>query len=127
MKHTFVPAGSVIAFLVLAVLAVGCTGTPGGTTVSPAPTANGGPGGLTGNSCGFTSCHGADLACGPNPPQVCTAMYTLGDKCRQYASCDSSGGGCRLVTTQQYDSCLACIRKCGGADATEIFTCEEKC
>jgi hypothetical protein len=128
MKHSSLPAGSGIAFLILAVLAAGCTaGTPGGTTGSQVPTASSGPGGLTGNSCGFTTCHGPDLACGPNPPQVCTAVYTLGDKCRQYASCDSSGGSCRLITTPQYDSCLACIKKCGGADATEIFTCEEKC
>ena len=127
MKHASLPAWSGIAFLVLALLAAGCTaGTPGGTTGSPAPTVPGGPGGLT-PSCGFTSCHGVDLACGPNPPQVCTAVYTLGDKCRQYASCDSTGGSCRLITTPQYDNCLSCIRKCGGADATEIFTCEEKC
>jgi hypothetical protein len=31
------------------------------------------------------------------------------------------------VTTPQYDSCKACIQKCGGADPAEIFTCEEKC
>jgi hypothetical protein len=125
MKRSLLSAGSGIAFLILAVLVAGCSsGTTGGGTVSPAPPATGG---ITATSCGFTTCHGVDLACGAHPPQVCTADYTFGDKCRQYASCDSSGGSCRLVTTQQYDTCRACIRKCGGADATEMATCKEKC
>jgi hypothetical protein len=54
-------------------------------------------------------------------------VYQLGDKCRQYAYCDNSGGTCKLNTTPQFDSCKACVEKCGGADATEILTCEEMC
>jgi hypothetical protein len=113
-----------IAFLMLAALIAGCTSgtTPAAPPVSPIIPATNGT-----TSCGFTTCHGLDLACGPNPPQVCTMEYQLGDKCRQFASCTNANGSCRLVTTPQYDNCKACVQKCGGADATEIFTCEEKC
>jgi hypothetical protein len=79
------------------------------------------------SSCGFTSCHGLDLACGNNPPQVCTALYQLGDKCRQLAYCSDAGGSCTLVRTAAFDTCKSCVEQCGGADATEQFTCEEQC
>lgn len=121
MKPLTFSGGISIAFLILIALIAGCTSSPtqGGTV----PT-------VTGNfaaACGFTTCHGLDLACGPNPPQVCTQEYQLGDKCRQFATCSNANGSCHLVTTPQYDSCKACIQKCGGADPAEIFTCEEKC
>jgi len=114
--------------LVLTVAVCGCTsGNPQGNTgatLSMSPTVSV----VTGSgSCGFTTCHGLSLACGPNPPQVCTMEYALGDKCRQYAYCDGSEGSCRLVTSQQFDTCKSCIQRCGGADPAEIFTCEEKC
>ena len=76
--------------------------------------------------CEFTSCHGLDLVCGPNPPQTCPAIYQLGDKCRQYAFCSMAGGTCRLVTNPQFEVCKSCIDNCGG-DQAEILTCEEKC
>jgi hypothetical protein len=79
------------------------------------------------SSCGFTTCHGLDLACGANPPHVCTMEYALGDKCRQYAYCSGAGGSCRLVTTTAYDKCKACVQKWGGANTTGIFICDEKC
>jgi len=79
------------------------------------------------SACGFTNCHGLNLACGPNPPEVCTAIYQIGDKCRQYAYCSTTGGTCRLVTTPQFNACRTCIEKCGGADPAEILSCEEKC
>lgn len=95
-------------------------GTPSGspviTTATPQPSA-----------CGFTSCHGLDLSCGENVPEACTAIYQLGDKCRQYAFCRNTGGSCELVTTDEFARCKSCVGKCGGADATEIFVCEEKC
>jgi len=79
------------------------------------------------SACGFTSCHGLNLACGTNPPEVCTAIYQIGDKCRQYAYCSANGSTCSLVTTPEFTACKDCIEKCGGADAAEILTCEEKC
>lgn len=139
MKLPKIFSGLFIAFLILIFFVAGCTSnpSPGGGTLPPVTTialptgtvtfpsvTAGSPGAST---CGFTTCHGLDLACGPNPPEVCTALYTLGDKCRQYASCSSANDACKLVTTPQYDSCKACVQKCGGADPAEIFTCEEKC
>jgi len=109
-----------LAFLaVFAVIAAGCTATPGiPATPVPSPTPL---------ACGFTSCHGLDLSCGYNPPQVCTALYQLGDKCRQLAYCNATGGSCTFVSTPEFEACKRCVNQCGGADSTEIFLCEEKC
>jgi len=114
-----------ICIAVLTVLVAGCTSPqnddlvppvfPVVTTVTPSST------------CGFTSCHGLNLACGPNPPEICTAVYQVGDKCRQYAYCSNTGGTCSLVTTPRFSSCRSCIEKCGGGDPAEILSCEEKC
>ncbi len=82
------------------------------------------------SSCGFTSCHGPDIACGLNAPQVCTAEYKLGDRCRRYARCDTSGGSCVLVTSPEYTSCKACVQQCelrAGDDTLSGIDCEEKC
>ncbi|HEX3002040.1 MAG TPA: hypothetical protein VHN82_06695, partial [Methanoregula sp.] len=80
--------------------------------------------------CEITSCHGLNLACGANPPEVCTMEYRIGDKCRQYASCDSSGGSCRLVTDPEFDRCRTCVEQCMAketADPAVAFDCEAKC
>ncbi len=112
--------------VVLTLLFAGCTSPrPGGTAPPVSPIATPATPALSG--CGFTSYHGLSLACGANPPQVCTAVYQLGDKCRQYAFCSTDGGACSLVTTPQYLTCKRCIEKCGGADPAEAFSCEEKC
>jgi len=124
MKNTFVAASMCMA--VLAMFIAGCTSPHQGGAVPPvSPSVTTSPTALS--ACGFTSCHGLNLACGRNPPQVCTALYELGDKCRQYAYCSNAGGTCSLVTTGQFDNCKSCIEKCGGADPAEIFSCEEKC
>jgi len=124
MKPSFVI--SALCMTVLALLIAGCTSLPPDRVIPPVyPTVTTTP--AESPSCGFTSCHGLDLACGPNPPQVCTAIYQLGEKCRQYAYCSNTSGTCQLVTTRQYDTCKTCIGKCGGADPAEIFSCEEKC
>jgi hypothetical protein len=123
MKTLLVPA--MICMAVLALLVAGCTSFPQGGPVPPVSAVTTTP--VASSTCGFTSCHGLDLACGPNPPQICPLYYQLGDKCRQYAFCSDTGGACRLVTNQQFDTCKSCVEKCGGADQTEIFLCEEKC
>ncbi len=125
MKRHEILAVSGILLLMVSLALAGCTSAPYGTpAATPAPGAAGTPPAAT---CGFTSCHGLDLACGSSPPQVCTADYQLGDRCRQYAYCDGSSGSCTLVKTPRFETCRACVEKCGGADATEILTCEEKC
>jgi hypothetical protein len=111
----------------------GCTYSPPGETIPPltptgeTPVVETTPAPTISPVCEFTSCHGLDLACGPNPPQACTAIYQIGDKCRLYAFCSRANDTCQLVTTPQFDACKSCIAKCGGADAAEILTCEEKC
>ena len=117
---------SMLCFALTAILIAGCVSPrPGGQIppVSPVVTTIT----VSQSACGITSCHGLNLACGPNPPEVCTAIYQIGDKCRQYAYCSTNGGTCSLVTTPQFTTCKACIEKCGGADPAEILSCEEKC
>ncbi len=36
--------------------------------------------------CMLTPCHGFDLTCGPEIPEVCTTVYQLGDKCRRFGT-----------------------------------------
>ncbi len=117
--------------LLAVVLAAGCTTIPGGT-VTPAPTAPTIPSTVTTPStCGFTSCHGTDLICGMNAPQICTMEYQVGDRCRQYARCDTTNGGCMLVVTSpRFENCKACADDClikSGPDNLAALTCEENC
>jgi len=130
MKHPVVLSLLVFALLTAVVLFAGCISAPPDTKpvppVSPVTTAPV----SSGSSCGITSCHGLDLACGANPPEVCTMEYRLGDKCRQYARCDSSGGSCTLVTDPQFAPCKACVEQCAAretADPAAAFDCEAKC
>jgi len=129
MKPSALCLGSGLALLVILVIVAGCTapstGTPQATPLpaTPAPTVPAG-------SCGLTTCHGLDLACGSDTPQVCTMEYRLGDKCRQYARCDSSGGTCRLVTDPQFASCKSCVEQCAakaGSNGQAVFECEATC
>jgi hypothetical protein len=123
------------AVLAIVLLAAGCTllshGTPTPVPTVPTaipttiPTATPAP-----SSCGLTNCHGLDVACGANPPQVCTEEYKVGDRCRKYARCDNSGGGCTLVTDPQFNTCKTCVQQCeigAGVDDLAALSCEEKC
>ncbi len=123
---------SFICGLILAALivAAGCTLNSGGN-VTPAPVPTTPPAMTPGQSaCGFTTCHGADLACGTNPPDICTMEYRIGDRCRQYAQCDTGNGSCTLVIGQKFASCKACADRCqiqAGPDNLAALSCEEKC
>lgn len=80
--------------------------------------------------CGFENCHGLDLTCGPNVPDACTEMYSLGDNCRQFASCEESNGDCQLVTSPEFTDCKACVERCisdFSNDPESQFTCEGNC
>lgn len=138
MKRPFIIPGICIVLLAVVLVAAGCTSifsgnakvTPATPLATPVPTAF--PSGTPAPStCGFTTCHGSDLACGPNAPQICTEEYRIGDKCREYASCDTSGGSCTLVTNNpQYTNCKTCAEHCAiqaGADSLAAVSCEEKC
>jgi len=109
----------------------GCTSvSPGDTGVAPVSTVTTPADSASGSSCGFTTCHGLDLACGADAPDICTMEYQLGDKCRQYARCDTGGGSCTLVTSPEFDSCASCVKQCkakAGSDVVSAFECEETC
>jgi hypothetical protein len=81
--------------------------------------------------CGIENCHGLDIACGPNVPEACTMSYMLGDKCRQYASCEKRDGKCQLAGSSQFESCKSCVKKCESQfrddEPDKLFTCESKC
>ena len=65
-----------------------------------------------------------------NAPEVCTMEYRIGDRCRQYAHCDISGGDCTLVTSPKFTACKSCAERCqvqAGPDSLAAMTCEEKC
>jgi hypothetical protein len=127
-------AGACLLLLAAALIAAGCTASPGpgptplptATPVStPVPSETPAPG-----TCGITTCHGLDLACGPDAPEICTMEYRLGDKCRQYARCEVSGSSCTLVKDAQFDTCKACVEQCEAAakeSPVTAFSCEEKC
>ena len=134
MRHSVILSGICIILLAAALFAAGCTLNPGGkVTPTPIPTAIATvvpvetPGQST---CGFTTCHGLDVTCGMNTPQVCTMEYMIGDKCRQYARCDTGTGSCKLVIEPKFTACKQCVEQCqiaAGADSLAAFSCAEKC
>lgn len=134
MRHPAIIPALCGLLLVAVLLAAGCTLTSGGK-VTPAPVPTPLPPTVPVetpvlSACGFTTCHGLDLACGRNAPQVCTMEYRIGDKCRKFARCDAGGGGCSLVIEPKFTACKACVERCqfqAGPNSQLALTCEEKC
>lgn len=84
---------------------------------------------ISGN-CGIENCHGLDITCGSDVPQACDMMYAAGDNCRQFASCQTIDGQCKLEKTPKFDSCKSCVEKCElnyKDDQIKFFDCESKC
>ena len=80
------------------------------------------------NACGIESCNGLDITCGPKIPEMCTAIYRLGDFCRQFAQCRIIDGDCQLVTDKQFEDCKQCVAECQPKDnPMDAFGCETKC
>lgn len=77
--------------------------------------------------CGLESCHGLNLKCGFNPPDVCTAMYAIGDFCRQYAECQVTENKCELKKNHKLELCLSCMKACPTGDPLKHANCETKC
>jgi hypothetical protein len=77
--------------------------------------------------CGIESCQGLEITCGPNVPQVCTAMYRLGDFCRAYVRCEVVDKECRLITDERFLPCKACVEACSGSAGPDAFKCEAMC
>jgi hypothetical protein len=81
-------------------------------------------------ACGIENCHGLDIVCGSNIPEACTAMYALGDFCRQYAQCQELDRKCQFVSNKKFDSCKNCVEQCNQQfqqDPVGAFDCEAKC
>jgi len=80
--------------------------------------------------CGIENCHGLNITCGPDVPEFCTEIYMLGDKCRKYASCEIIEGECKLVESEKFLECKACVEKCMEDfknDNAGVFECESEC
>jgi hypothetical protein len=78
--------------------------------------------------CGLENCHGLDITCGPNVPEVCTEEYVLGDFCRQYATCGTVvDGKCQLIKSDRFDQCKSCVDVCAQLSGQEAFECEDEC
>ena len=82
-------------------------------------------------SCGVESCNGLDITCGSNVPEMCTMIYTAGDLCRQFASCEVVAGSCQQRQNPQFDQCKSCVESCeaqfGEDDPDQFFACESQC
>ncbi len=81
-------------------------------------------------TCGIENCHGLDIVCGNNPAQMCTEMYQLGDKCRQYAECGLVGGHCTQVENKTFTACKSCVQTCETKypnDPENASSCESAC
>lgn len=80
--------------------------------------------------CERENCHGLDIKCGSNPPEVCTAMYALGDRCLNYAVCELVGDKCQVKANEQFTKCKTCVDSCAkdySSDVVKMFECEGKC
>jgi hypothetical protein len=80
--------------------------------------------------CGIENCHGIDISCGPNVPEICSMMYGMGDFCREYARCEVVQGECRLAKDSTFEACAECVRECTEVyqdNPMEAFGCEAKC
>lgn len=77
--------------------------------------------------CGIESCHGMDITCGANVPDVCTDEYQLGDFCREYATCEVVNGNCQFESTPTWEACRTCVEECAALPAEEAFACETQC
>jgi hypothetical protein len=80
--------------------------------------------------CGIESCHGMEIVCGSNVPDVCTEVYMLGDSCRQFAKCGIIAGLCQSVQSPRFDQCKTCVKKCESdfdKDNAKMFECESGC
>jgi hypothetical protein len=82
--------------------------------------------------CEVTNCHGLDITCGNTKPDACTAIYEIGDKCLQFATCGFYDNNCMQLQNPKFDQCKSCVDKCLNTykitqDTDILFTCESYC
>lgn len=86
--------------------------------------------GVEKQKCGIENCHGLDITCGPNIPEMCTEMYQMGDFCRSYAKCEVKDSKCQLIKNADFDQCKNCMEKCikdARNNSAKSFNCESQC
>ena len=85
----------------------------------------------TPGACALETCHSFNnISCGSNPPDVCTEIYEVGDKCLQYAKCGVQNGTCQQIQNPQFTECKSCVQKCidtSKNDNNMLFECESTC
>ncbi len=84
----------------------------------------------TPGACSIENCHGLDIKCGSNSPDICTAMYEVGDNCLQYAKCGMQNNKCQQIESIQFTQCKSCVQKCvndNKNDNMKLFECESNC
>jgi hypothetical protein len=84
----------------------------------------------TPNVCGLENCHGLEIVCGPEPAQICTEIYMLGDRCRQHVQCGFVNGICQQEENPQFTACKSCVESClekNKDDQIKLFECESRC
>ncbi len=85
---------------------------------------------LVEEKCAVENCHGLDIKCGSNPPDVCTEVYEMGDRCLVYAECQIVNGVCQHVVNDNFSRCKSCIESCLDRfenDYDKLFECESSC
>jgi hypothetical protein len=85
----------------------------------------------TPGACALETCHGFNnISCGANPPDVCTEIYEVGDKCLQYVKCGVQNGTCQQIQNPQFNACKSCAQKCEkdfAGEPDKAMDCESKC
>ncbi len=88
------------------------------------PSEDGAGDGVEASRCVLTPCHGLEgLSCAP-PSDPCTAIYRIGDVCRELASCKGTAGACSLSLDPKFAECKRCVDACEGS---KIERCEAEC
>lgn len=83
--------------------------------------------------CEMQNCHGLDISCGPDAPEVCTMIYQAGDGCRQFASCQIVNEDCKPILSEEFNKCKQCVQDCykkypsDDLETTDFFECESQC
>lgn len=78
--------------------------------------------------CGMENCHGLDITCGPNIPEMCSTELRIDDICRQYVRCEKVDRECRLIKDPKFEECKTCTESCNREeDPIKAFQCVSKC
>lgn len=78
-------------------------------------------------TCGIQECHGPSYTCGEKTIDACDEMFTLGDYCREFVSCEVIDGKCQTIAPK-LTACASCVKKCQLDTSTvEDGICVQSC